>query len=533
MKKRLIYSFVLVTVIPLLVFSAAAYGILRMAISKKTGNYAIKVLESAEKMIDFECEKYENLANQLMINPDVIKGITNFAAMNPIEKNEFIVAMNKIMSDHMSDRPYIKQIYLLDADSTPIYSQGWFYFNPDRFLELSDYCQRGIDWLGVNEGNKDYVVYTKEIAKKNGSETIGYISIHINPESFDRCFLKINSDDSAGYIIVDAAGNVVVSKDKRIPVGFPLDESYYKESLKLSSDENQENWTSQMVILNSYLYSEKGTIKKTLVFCCFFCLIVAGLIYYMGFARRLKAAAEYVGFYNTERIYDIGDIKEFKMQNYRGINKMRSLICLELIKGAGDEPVCVLEKIREELIGERVEINTAKKYFSDIFDAVYKTAVLYFYENDETYEMLSAKAKNAGTYTEYKENLTKLTEEIRKSPLQNCKNIARKDISEIMRYVDEHICEKMQLSDISASVGLSDAYASRIFKNQTGLPLFSYINMRKAELALIKMIEGKKMIKEVCIELGYEEQSYFNKTFNKYYHINPSDMNAYFSGFAV
>lgn len=99
----------------------------------------------------------------------------------------------------------------------------------------------------------------------------------------------------------------------------------------------------------------------------------------------------------------------------------------------------------------------------------------------------------------------------------------RKEIIDIMQYIENHLDVKLTLKIIADEFGMSESTLSRMFKNETGINLMYYINERKMKKALDLLRNDDLMIKDVAIAVGIEDQLYFNKVFKKYYNISPSE----------
>lgn len=99
----------------------------------------------------------------------------------------------------------------------------------------------------------------------------------------------------------------------------------------------------------------------------------------------------------------------------------------------------------------------------------------------------------------------------------------RKEIIEVMHYIDTHIGEKITLNSIATQINMNESYISRLFKSETGMNIIHYINMIKMEKAKELLKEKNMIVKDVAYALGFEEQSYFNRMFNKYFGINPKE----------
>ncbi len=91
----------------------------------------------------------------------------------------------------------------------------------------------------------------------------------------------------------------------------------------------------------------------------------------------------------------------------------------------------------------------------------------------------------------------------------------------IIKYIDEHITERMSLCDIAEHFHLSKEHTSYIFKREMGLPLVSYINEQKSLLAKNIILSGEMALSDISDYLGFENYDYFSKTFKKYMGVTP------------
>ncbi len=94
-------------------------------------------------------------------------------------------------------------------------------------------------------------------------------------------------------------------------------------------------------------------------------------------------------------------------------------------------------------------------------------------------------------------------------------------VIKIIKYVDEHITEKMSLRDIADRFHLSKEHTAYIFKREMGIPLVSYINEQKSLLAKSIILSGEMVLSDISDYLGFENYDYFSKTFKKYMGVTP------------
>ncbi|MGI5895932.1 MAG: helix-turn-helix domain-containing protein [Oscillospiraceae bacterium] len=88
-------------------------------------------------------------------------------------------------------------------------------------------------------------------------------------------------------------------------------------------------------------------------------------------------------------------------------------------------------------------------------------------------------------------------------------------------YVKNHFAEKITLDDAAAYVCLSKSYLSRIFKEETGESLSSFINKVRIDKAKLMLLDNDSALVEVASECGFEDQSYFTKVFKRQVGVSP------------
>lgn len=108
--------------------------------------------------------------------------------------------------------------------------------------------------------------------------------------------------------------------------------------------------------------------------------------------------------------------------------------------------------------------------------------------------------------------------------------IAYKEFSEqpdsimdkILKYVDEHYCEDVTRNDLVDLVYISPDYCSRLFKKETGRSLAQYILEKRVEKAK-KLLQSDMSVKNVALQVGYSNFSYFSKVFREMMGMSPGE----------
>jgi len=107
-------------------------------------------------------------------------------------------------------------------------------------------------------------------------------------------------------------------------------------------------------------------------------------------------------------------------------------------------------------------------------------------------------------------------ENMHKSDYVNAKRIKK-----IVEYIQSNLKSSITLDDISSHIGISKYHLSRDFKKFTGSTIFEYINISRCKTAAA-LIAGGMNVSSAASECGFENMSYFSRTYKKYMGTLPS-----------
>ncbi|MGN0149269.1 MAG: AraC family transcriptional regulator [Clostridia bacterium] len=92
----------------------------------------------------------------------------------------------------------------------------------------------------------------------------------------------------------------------------------------------------------------------------------------------------------------------------------------------------------------------------------------------------------------------------------------------IRDYIDRHCMEDITAASVAEAVFMSQAYASRFFKEKTGMTIKTYLNMRRITNAKNLIMEGNK-VTNVFARCGFKDYSTFYRAFVKYVGMTPEE----------
>ena len=89
------------------------------------------------------------------------------------------------------------------------------------------------------------------------------------------------------------------------------------------------------------------------------------------------------------------------------------------------------------------------------------------------------------------------------------------------RFIWENYTRKLSLEEIAGVSGLSAPYFSTIFREEMGENLSNYLNRLRVEKAAVMLITTNMAINRIAITCGFNDQSWFSKTFKQTFGITP------------
>lgn len=85
----------------------------------------------------------------------------------------------------------------------------------------------------------------------------------------------------------------------------------------------------------------------------------------------------------------------------------------------------------------------------------------------------------------------------------------------VIRYIRENYGKKLTLDEIADSVYWSKSYLSKVFKDEMGQTITAYISSVRIEKSKALLRDTQLPLVEVASAVGFDDQSYFTKTFRK------------------
>ena len=95
-------------------------------------------------------------------------------------------------------------------------------------------------------------------------------------------------------------------------------------------------------------------------------------------------------------------------------------------------------------------------------------------------------------------------------------------IVDILYYINEHITDDLTIDHIADTFYVSKYYMMRLFKQETGYTIGTYISQKRLLLAKELLLSGVPST-QVCFDCGYKDYSTFSRAYRKLFGESPRD----------
>ena len=83
----------------------------------------------------------------------------------------------------------------------------------------------------------------------------------------------------------------------------------------------------------------------------------------------------------------------------------------------------------------------------------------------------------------------------------------------VLQYIHAHYAEPITLDQLASLEHISKSYLSRLFKQQTGQTVITYINSLRIETAKRLLTATRENVNEIAYQVGFESPKYFYRAF--------------------
>lgn len=237
--KRLRYSFFLLALVPILVVGVFASYIAKKAIANKSCHYSLQIMDTLKYNIENELERYENLADEIILNGKVQGGVEHFEEMSAAGRKDFVEAINSMIGKKFPAFPYLRDVKIIDNNDQQLYQRGYLLNEETHVQEMLKIIKenaRMSDCFGIRIYGKDYVVLSKVIYSVYNKGKKGYILLIIDENALFELYKNINLGEGSSLFLIDAQYKIISTNKQR---GEGQEAFYADEKFKIDFKEEE------------------------------------------------------------------------------------------------------------------------------------------------------------------------------------------------------------------------------------------------------------------------------------------------------
>jgi len=97
-------------------------------------------------------------------------------------------------------------------------------------------------------------------------------------------------------------------------------------------------------------------------------------------------------------------------------------------------------------------------------------------------------------------------------------------LNKAMEYIEEHLTEDIDFSEISKIACCSEYHFKRMFSFLSGIGLSEYIRRRRLTLAALDLRDESLRIIDIAVKYGYDSDDSFSRAFRAMHGVLPSEV---------
>lgn len=96
-----------------------------------------------------------------------------------------------------------------------------------------------------------------------------------------------------------------------------------------------------------------------------------------------------------------------------------------------------------------------------------------------------------------------------------------KEIQAVLDFIEGHLDERLDVYRVAKTAGFSRYHFQRIFKGETGMGLYEYIQKRRLANAALLLRSSSLPVIYIALQYGFDSQEAFTRAFKKVYGLPP------------
>lgn len=214
---RLINSFILVSLLPLLISGLLAYRETSRATQEKVRAYSVQVAKQISQNLMLRMEKIEDTSEELVLSTKLQRLLGDYYSGDEASSAAARSGMARVLLDTYGALPYVNQKYILDRKRQVV--------DPQVFAPLASSIGRVVEEAPDLNGRAWWTLYDaghgqkslamlREIRLTGNNQSAGVLFIGVRPSYFISIFDGVDLGYDSTIFIVDASDGAVVVQSR-------------------------------------------------------------------------------------------------------------------------------------------------------------------------------------------------------------------------------------------------------------------------------------------------------------------------------
>jgi diguanylate cyclase (GGDEF)-like protein len=263
---RLLGSFVLLALLPLLISGVISYAESSQAIAERTRILSTEVVKQVSKNIQLEMAKLEADSEALVLSDRIQDTLSDYAGGDERHMASARRELMRALLERYGSFDFINQKYILDRDNRIIDAQVFSTLGRGvvEFVERAPKLMGRPYWGAYdNAAGQKSLVLLRAIHNKANNQPAGHLFLGVRPSHFSSIFDDVDLGSGTAIFVLDAdAGAVVVKTAERAGTGPDTPDAALTEELRRSMQRNQRSgfagYTDQLPGKQLAAYSQIG-----------------------------------------------------------------------------------------------------------------------------------------------------------------------------------------------------------------------------------------------------------------------------------
>ncbi|MES2298720.1 MAG: diguanylate cyclase [Pseudomonadota bacterium] len=203
---RLIGSFVLLSLLPLVMSGYISYTESSGAIEERARLFSTEVVKQVSKNIQLQMSRFEDETERMMLSDQVQGALAQYAGGGETAQSAAKATLTRALLEHYGAAEYVNQKYFLDKDNKIMDSQVFAQLGRGivAFVERAPKLAGRPYWgTYTNSGGQNSIVLLRALYNKDNNALVGNLFLGVQPTHFSDIFDGVNLGNGTDILVLD------------------------------------------------------------------------------------------------------------------------------------------------------------------------------------------------------------------------------------------------------------------------------------------------------------------------------------------